>query len=99
MGNYTQAVSTLDAALKLDPRDEYALYNKGLVLIRLSLHTYSLGDLGAALQWFDKALAINPDNKDVRTGNSFGQRCYYSNTISDCNRIHWRNVQRMERRI
>jgi tetratricopeptide (TPR) repeat protein len=50
----------------LDPRDQYALYNKGLALTRLGLHTHSLGDLSAALEWFDKALDVNPDNKDAQ---------------------------------
>lgn len=39
------ALSTLDAALALDPRDEYAFYNKALVLIELGLDKHNFGEL------------------------------------------------------
>ena len=65
LGNYTDALSSLNAALALDRRDEYALYNKALVLIELGLHTDNFGDMGAALENLNMALHINPDDKDA----------------------------------
>jgi tetratricopeptide (TPR) repeat protein len=50
LDNYTDALSTLNADLTLNPRDEYAFYNKALVLIELGLHTHNFGDLGVALE-------------------------------------------------
>jgi tetratricopeptide (TPR) repeat protein len=63
--NYTGAVSILNTALTLDPRDEYAFYNKALVLIEFGLRTHNLGDMSAALENLDMALHINPDDKDA----------------------------------
>jgi hypothetical protein len=45
-GDYTDAFSTLNAALALNSRDDDVLYNKALVPIEFGLHTHNLGDLG-----------------------------------------------------
>ncbi|HXX97770.1 MAG TPA: hypothetical protein VEL11_11725 [Candidatus Bathyarchaeia archaeon] len=65
-GNYTGALSTLNAALTLNPRDDDLFYNKALALIELGLHTHNFGDLGVALENLDMALDINPDNKEAQ---------------------------------
>ena len=65
LGNYTGALSVLNTALTLDPRDEYALYNQGLALLHLGLHRHNLEDLSAAIEYFNKALTINPNDKDA----------------------------------
>jgi len=49
-------VSTLNASLALDPRDEYGFYNKALLLIKLGLHRHNFGDMAAALEYLDMAL-------------------------------------------
>jgi uncharacterized protein len=65
LGNHTGALSVLNTALTLDPRDEYALYNQGLALVHLGLHRHNLEDLSAAIEYFNKALTINPNDKDA----------------------------------
>ena len=65
LGNLTDALSTLNAALALDPRDEYAFYNKALALIELGLDKHNFGDMDATLENLDMALDINSDDKDA----------------------------------
>jgi tetratricopeptide (TPR) repeat protein len=58
MGNHTGALTYLDKALTIDPKDKHALYHKGVVLDKLGNHT-------EAIEYFDKASAI-----ESSTGNS-----------------------------
>ena len=53
LGNYTGAIVYYDKALAIDPRDKFALTNKGAALD-------GLGNHAEAIQYYDKALAIDP---------------------------------------
>jgi tetratricopeptide (TPR) repeat protein len=55
LGNPAEAIQYFDKALDLDPKNEYALANKGVSLI----HS---GNPAEAIQYFDKALAIDPND-------------------------------------
>ena len=57
-------LSTLNAALVIDPIDEYAFYNRALTLVNLGLHTHNLWDISAVVHSLDRALA-NPRDKDA----------------------------------
>jgi Flp pilus assembly protein TadD len=58
---YTGALISLDKALAIDPKDEDALYNKGVVLD-------NLGSLAEAILYYDKALAVQPNDTYPLTG-------------------------------
>ena len=64
LGEYPEALSTLNSALTLNP-DEHALFNKGLVLATLGFHMHNVGDLNAALQNLNRVLQIDPDFRGV----------------------------------
>jgi len=53
MGNYDEAIKTLDKAIEINPRLAEAWYNKGNALL-------SLGKYEEAIKAFDKAIEINP---------------------------------------
>jgi tetratricopeptide (TPR) repeat protein len=64
--NYSGAIYTSNAALKLDPRDSYAWYNKALALLDIDLQgqqhssVLTLKDLDTIFQNLSKVLEINP---------------------------------------
>jgi tetratricopeptide (TPR) repeat protein len=51
MGNLTGALTYLDKVLAIDPKGKDALYQKGVVLLKLGNHT-------GAIEYYDKAKAI-----------------------------------------
>ena len=63
--NYQDALSNINASLTIDPRDESAYYNKGLIIATQGAYIHNIEDLGTALQYFDKALSINPGDRDT----------------------------------
>jgi Tfp pilus assembly protein PilF len=52
------AVAAYTAALSLDPRDSYSLYNRGAIRLSAGQYAEALGD-------FDASLALRPDNPDA----------------------------------
>lgn len=58
LGNHT-AIKYFDKAAELNKTDSDALYNKAFVL-------QTWGDLNGAISSYEKALVINPNNKDAR---------------------------------
>ena len=54
-GNYTQAIQYYNKALGIDPKNVYALNNKGFVL-------QSVGNNTGAIKYYDKALAVQPND-------------------------------------
>lgn len=66
---YDKAALYLDRALKLRPRDPAALALAGNA-------KYDAGDYSAAASFYERALAVEPNNADVRAdlGNTYSQR-------------------------
>jgi tetratricopeptide (TPR) repeat protein len=66
---YDKATLYLDRAIKLRPRDSAALALAGHA-------RYDAGDYAAAASFYERALAVEPDDADVRAdlGNTYSQR-------------------------
>lgn len=58
LGNDTLALQDYSGALRLDPKDSYALYNRAIIHARMQ-------NLSRAVEDFDASLALRPDNNDA----------------------------------
>jgi len=54
----TQAIKLFDQAIAINPKDVIAYYNKGLSLQKL-------GDFIGAIENYNKALHLTPNNEDI----------------------------------
>jgi tetratricopeptide (TPR) repeat protein len=68
IGDYKRAVLDYKAALQVDPRSSYALYNCGIARDRI-------GDFAGAVEDFTSAIALEPDsNADFYHNRGFSLR-------------------------
>ena len=58
LSKHQEAIEWYDKALKIDPNNVIALYDKGFAL-------NNLGKYEEAIEWYDKALKIDPNNVDA----------------------------------
>ena len=66
-GQYEKALEDYTAALKADPRNSYALYNRGILNDRL-------GSYAAAIQDFSAAIELEPHNSDFYHNRGYALR-------------------------
>ena len=67
MGDYDQAISALDQAVRLDPNDAIALRDRGFCYHRK-------GDFEQAIQDYDQALRLDPTDVNTSQNRALAQR-------------------------
>lgn len=73
VGNYKEAISCFDRAIRINPRLSEVWSNKGIVLHKTKKY-------GRAMRCFDKALQLNPYNKKAKRRR---EKCWYRLKLRD----------------
>lgn len=68
LNRYEEAIALYDKALEIDPEYAIALTNKALAI-------FHIGERDEAFMWIDKALTIDPTNKQILDVKSQMQEC------------------------
>lgn len=82
LGQSDRAIDDYNRALELDPRDSYALYNRGLLYLEGEQYQFAIED-------FSQSLKLRPDNIDgyERRAEAYGSIGALSQAIADITRI------------
>lgn len=86
LGNDGRALADYSAAIELDPKDSYALYNRAVIHKRMQ-------DNARAIEDFDASLALRPDNDRayLERGLAYLNSGRFEESIADFTRLHERN--------
>lgn len=86
LGNNERALIDYSAALEIDPKNSYTLYNRAIIHKRL-------GNLPQAIEDLDASLTLRPDNDDayLKRGLAYLDLARYEEAIGDFTRLHERD--------